>query len=88
MVWLAFEAAGLDYAWIYARGSGLLSINHIAAVVIPAVFGFVWLVSPPAVFLAGAAIAALSLLCAQLMPHLPAPGRETTLSAAAAAEAE
>ena len=51
-------------------------------------FGFVWLVSPPAVFLAGAAIAALSLLCAQLMQHLPAPGRETTLGAAAAAAAE
>ena len=36
------------------------SINHIAAVLIPAAFGLLWLVSPGAVFRAGAAMAALS----------------------------
>ena len=61
------------------------TINHIAAVVIPVVFGFIWLVSPAAVFLTGAAIAALSLMCAQLVPRTPPPGRETRLVVAAAA---
>ncbi len=64
------------------------TINHIAAVVIPVVFGFIWLVSPAAVFLTGAAIAAMSLACAQLMPHAPAPGRETRLAGVAPAAAE
>ena len=50
------------------------SINHIAAVVIPVVFGFLWLISPAAVFGAGAAMAALSLALARMVP--PAPGPE------------
>ena len=33
------------------------TINHIAAVVIPALFGLVWLVSPAAVFLMGSGMA-------------------------------
>ena len=37
------------------------TINHIAAVVIPVAFGFLWLVSPASVFLAGAAMAGVSL---------------------------
>ena len=52
------------------------TINHIAAVVIPAAFGFVWLVSPAAVFLSGAGIAALSLVLARNIPAQPAPGNE------------
>ncbi len=64
------------------------TINHIAAVVIPVVFGFIWLVSPAAVFLSGASIAALSLLCTQLMPRTPAPGHETILRPATPAAAE
>lgn len=55
------------------------TINHIAAVVIPAVFGLIWLVSPAAVFLAGAAMAAVSLGLARLVPHVPTPGAETAL---------
>lgn len=55
------------------------TINHIAAVIIPAVFGLIWLVSPSAVFLAGAAMAAVSLGLARLVPHLPVPGGETAL---------
>jgi len=49
------------------------TINHIAAVVIPAAFGFLWLISPAAVFLVGAAMAAASLALALLIPHLPTP---------------
>jgi predicted MFS family arabinose efflux permease len=55
------------------------TINHIAAVVIPAAFGFLWLVSPAAVFLAGSAIAAGSLLLALNVPASPAPGNEVVL---------
>ncbi|MBB4301858.1 putative MFS family arabinose efflux permease [Rhodobium orientis] len=52
------------------------TINHIAAVVIPAAFGLIWLVSPAAVFLIGAAMAATSLLLARMVPEHPEPGRE------------
>jgi hypothetical protein len=49
------------------------SINHIITIGIPAAFGFLWLISPAAVFLAGAAMAAISLVLARLIPHLPGP---------------
>ena len=39
-------------------------------------FGFVWLISPAAVFLAGAAMAAVSLVLASLIPSNPEDGRE------------
>ncbi|MEH6346837.1 MAG: MFS transporter [Bermanella sp.] len=41
------------------------TINHIAAVVIPAAFGLLWLINPPMVFFAGAIIACVSLLLSQ-----------------------
>jgi len=56
------------------------SINHIAAVVIPAAFGLLWLASPALVFFCGAAMALFSLLLALLIPENPARGRETILS--------
>lgn len=52
------------------------SINHVAAVGLPALFGLVWIWSPSAVFLSGAAIAAGSLLLARLIPDTPEPGME------------
>ncbi len=61
------------------------TINHIAAVGIPVVFGFIWLVSPTAVFLLGAAMALISLLLALLVPRQPLPGRETVFSTPAPA---
>jgi len=57
------------------------TINHIAAVAIPVAFGLLWLVSPSAVFLAGAVIALLSAVLATMVPRQPAPGRETTFAA-------
>ncbi|MCF6194458.1 MAG: hypothetical protein L3J46_09035, partial [Kangiellaceae bacterium] len=49
-----------------AGSSGVsFTINHIAAVVIPAIFGIVWLHNPEAVFYAGAFIALCSLLFSQ-----------------------
>ncbi|MCB2100033.1 MAG: MFS transporter [Rhodobacterales bacterium] len=65
------------------------TINHIAAVVIPALFGLIWIASPSAVFLIGAAFAVASLGLALMVPRHPGPGEETTLAAplpAAAAE--
>ncbi|MEW8038418.1 MAG: MFS transporter [Candidatus Thiodiazotropha sp.] len=55
------------------------SINHIAAVIIPALFGIVWLSSPALVFLAGAAMAAISFSLSLLVPKVPAIGRESRL---------
>ena len=59
-----------------ADGGVAFTINHIAAVVIPAAFGLIWLASPAAVFLVGAAMAATSLLLARMVPEHPEPGRE------------
>ena len=56
------------------------TINHIAAVGIPALFGFIWLDDPGLVFYLGAAMAVVSLLLALLVPHNPERGRETTLT--------
>ncbi|GAA3933970.1 MFS transporter [Litoribacillus peritrichatus] len=52
------------------------SINHIAAVVLPAAYGLLWLVSPAAVFLTGAVMAGVSLLLARLVPVQPEKGNE------------
>ena len=68
-----------DPADIAPTAGVAFSINHIAAVVIPASFGLIWLKSPAAVFLLGAGIAAISLLLALLIPRHPRPGGETLL---------
>ncbi len=60
-----------------ATASVSFTINHIAAVVIPVVFGILWLTSPASVFLAGAAMAAFSLLGSLNIPLAPEPGNET-----------
>ena len=54
------------------------TINHIAAVVIPAAFGFLWLISPASVFLAGAAMAVVSLILAFNVPD-PSGARQRSL---------
>ena len=56
------------------------TINHIAAVGLPAPLGYLWLVSPGAVFSLAAAMAAISFLLATLIPRSPVPGRETRLA--------
>jgi predicted MFS family arabinose efflux permease len=55
------------------------TINHISSVVIPVAFGLIWLVSPAAVFLAGAAMAVVSLLLSINVPSVPEPGNEVLL---------
>ncbi len=60
-----------DPADMAAQAGVAFSINHIAAVVIPAAFGFLWLLSPSYVFLAGAAMSVLSLVLVRLIPENP-----------------
>ena len=55
------------------------TINHIAAVGVPFVFGLVWLVSPALVFFAGAGMAVGSLILSLLIPRDPQAGNETRL---------
>jgi predicted MFS family arabinose efflux permease len=72
-----------DPADIASTAAVGFTINHIAAVLIPAAFGLLWLVSPAAVFLSGAAMAGASTILALMVPSRPAPGAETTLVPAA-----
>jgi len=55
------------------------TINHIAAVVIPVTFGFIWLISPTVVFLMGTAMAVISLLLACNVPRSPTLGNEVRI---------
>jgi len=63
------------------------TINHIAAVVIPVLFGLIWLTHPSWVFLIGAGMAGISLVLSFLIPRDPREGNETLISNAAAAVA-
>lgn len=62
------------------------TINHIAAVVIPAALGLVWIHSNAAVFLIGTAFAVCSLALAQNVPDRPAPGNEVRIGRVALAK--
>ena len=64
------------------------TINHIAAVGLPLPLGLLWVVSPGAVFVLAAGIAAASFALALLVPRHPVPGRETRLGDALPAPAE
>ncbi len=64
------------------------TINHIAAVFLPAGLGYLWLVSPAAVFLMAAGMSLVSLLMAFLIPRHPEKGNETVFSRFAPAPAE
>ena len=59
------------------------TINHIAAVTLPAPLGLLWLTAPGGVYALAAALALVSLGLAFLVPRHPGPGNETTLSARA-----
>ncbi|MGR5259971.1 MFS transporter [Vibrio astriarenae] len=55
------------------------TINHIAAVVIPAAFGIIWLTSPSFVFLAGAVMAGMSLVLSFNIPAKPSENNEVNV---------
>ena len=65
-----------DPADIAPTAGVAFTINHIAAVVIPAAFGLIWLVNPSAVFYIGAAMAFGSLVLARMVPPNPVEGNE------------
>jgi hypothetical protein len=69
-----------DPADIAPTAAVAFTINHIAAVFLPAALGYLWLVSPSAVFLLAAGMASVSFLLALLIPRHPSPGNETIFS--------
>jgi hypothetical protein len=68
-----------DPADIASTAGVSFTISHMAAVVIPAAFGVLWLTSPAAVFFAGAAMAGMSLLMALNVPNDPSRGNEVII---------
>jgi hypothetical protein len=64
------------------------TINHIAAVFLPALLGYLWITAPETVFLMAAAMAAASLALVLMIPRHPEPGRETIFSRPLPAPAE
>jgi len=68
-----------DPADIASSAGVSFTINHIAAVFIPVLFGFIWLYSPSLVFFVGSGIALASLLLALNMPSKPYAGNEVLL---------
>jgi len=64
---------------IAASAAVSFSINHIAAVVIPALLGLLWIIHPSWVFYIGAGFASCSLILALLIPDNPKQGMETRL---------
>ena len=73
-----FQKIG-DPADMASTASVAFTINHIAAVFVPVLFGGLWLISPAAVFFAGAAMAGLSLLLSFNVPRHPGPGEEVVI---------
>jgi hypothetical protein len=68
-----------DPAEIAATAGISFTINHIAAVVLPAALGFVWVIDHSAVFVIGAIIAMCSLILSQFIPDVPSWGEETRI---------
>ncbi len=66
-----------DPADIAPTAAVAFTINHIAAVFLPALLGYLWVTSPESVFGLAAGMALASLLLALLMPRHPRPGFET-----------
>jgi len=56
------------------------TINHIAAVFLPAALGYLWLKSPAGVFVLAAGMACVSLMLALMIPRHPEPGNETVFA--------
>ncbi|MCB1754817.1 MAG: MFS transporter [Gammaproteobacteria bacterium] len=64
------------------------TINHIAAVILPAAYGVLWIYSPSAVFLTGAGLSFCSLLLSRMIPDHPMEGAETIWPGAPVAVAD
>ena len=64
------------------------TINHIAAVFLPAALGYLWATSPDYVFMLGAGMAVVAFLLVCLIPRNPSAGNETVFSGGAMLPAE
>ncbi|SMH52789.1 MFS transporter [Maritimibacter sp. HL-12] len=64
------------------------TINHIAAVFLPALLGYLWVTSPGSVFLLAAGMAIGSLMLALMIPRHPEKGHETVFGGLAVSPAE
>jgi hypothetical protein len=53
------------------------TINHIAAVFLPAALGYLWVTSPTTVFMLAACMSGVALALALMIPRHPEPGHET-----------
>ena len=69
-----------DPADIAPTAAVAFTINHIAAAFLPALLGYLWVVSPGAVFVMAAGMAGMSLMFALMVPRAPEPGNETVFS--------
>ncbi|QBF32986.1 MFS transporter [Thalassococcus sp. S3] len=69
-----------DPADIAPTAAVAFTINHIAAVFLPAALGYMWLVSPGGVFGLAAAMAMVSFILALMIPRHPEPGHETVFA--------
>ncbi len=77
-----------DPADIAPTAAVAFTINHIAAVFLPALLGYLWITSPGAVFMLAAGMAGLATALAMMIPRDPVPGHETVFSRALPAPAE
>ena len=68
-----------DPADIASTAGISFTINHIAAVLLPALLGIIWMENYGAVFLIGACIAGASLILVRAIPDNPEIGKETYL---------
>lgn len=68
-----------DPADIAPTAAVAFTINHIAAVFLPAALGYMWVASPGGGFVLAAGMASVSLGLSCLIPREPAPGYETIL---------
>lgn len=66
-----------DPADIAPTAAVSFTINHIAAVFLPAGMGYLWATSPDYVFLLGAGMALIALFLVLMIPRHPVPGHET-----------
>lgn len=66
-----------DPADIAPTAAVSFTINHIAAVFLPAGMGYLWATSPDYVFVLGAGMALIALMLVLLIPRHPEPGYET-----------
>ena len=69
-----------DPADIAPTAAVAFTINHIAAVFLPAALGYLWVTSPSSVFTLAAGMALTSLVLALMIPRHPEPGHETIFS--------